>query len=59
MPVKSKSTIYEYIIVNEAGNNITVGRNTFLNVLNITKHRVIGVFTRFKKGINEVPIETR
>lgn len=42
-----------------AGVNLTVCRNTFLNVLQITMHRVIGVFKRFKMGANLVPVETR
>lgn len=56
---KPKSMTFEYTIVNAAGVNLSVCRNTFLNVLNITKHRVIGVFKRFKKGANLVPVETR
>lgn len=50
---------FEYTICNEAGVNMNVCRETFLNVLNITKHRVIGVFKHFKIGINQVPVETR
>lgn len=50
---------FEYTIVNAAGVNLSVCRNKFLYVLNITKHRVIGVFKRFKKGANLVPVETR
>ena len=55
---RGKSTIYEYTIVNQTGNNLRVCRNTFLGVLNITKQRVVGVFMKFNNGINHVPIET-
>lgn len=57
--IKGKSTTFEYTIVNQAGVNLRVCRNTFLKVLNITKHRVIGVFNKFKKGSSHVPVETR
>lgn len=56
---KPKSFTYEYTIVNQTGNHMLVCRDTFLKVLNITKHRIIGVFTRFKNGNSQVPVETR
>lgn len=56
---KGKSVVLEYSVRNEAGNHMKVCRKTFLNVLRITKHRVLGVFKRFKQGNAEVPVETR
>lgn len=58
-PTKVKSTSIEYTIQNSAGNKVKVCRETFLSVLNITKHRVLGVFNRFKKYGSLVPVETR
>lgn len=57
--MKPKARTYEYKIENQAGNYLHVCRETFLNVLNITKHRIIGVFTKFKNGVSKVPVETR
>lgn len=34
-------------------------RDTFLKIVNHNKYRVIGVFKRFKTGLNQVPMETR
>lgn len=59
-PVKSKSATFQYSIVNQAGNNLRVCRSTFFNILApLTKHRIIGVFKRFKNGKSHVPVETR
>lgn len=57
--LQPRTTQFEYTICNLAGVNMNVCRDTFLNVLNITKHRVLGVFKRFKSGLNQVPTETR
>ncbi|KAK9884364.1 hypothetical protein WA026_005311 [Henosepilachna vigintioctopunctata] len=43
----------------KAGVNMTVCKGSFLNVLGITKHSVIGVFKRFKNDLNHVSVETR
>lgn len=50
---------YNYYVLNEANNRIQVCRGSFINILGITKHRVIGVFQRFKKPNALVPIEIR
>lgn len=54
-----KNIIYNYSVKTQAGNRIVVCRNSFLEILGITKHRVEGVFLRFKKGDADVPLETR
>lgn len=56
---RGKDHIYEYSILNSVGNHLKVCRNAFLNVLGISKHRIHGVFQRFKKHNALVPIETR
>lgn len=55
----TKSVSYQYFIETVAGNRIEVCRQTFIGVLGITKHRVEGVFTRFKKDGSLIPVETR
>lgn len=57
---RGKKTItFSYFIENTAGNKVEVCRDTFLNVLEITKHRVQGVYKRFKADGSLVPVETR
>ncbi|XP_072377223.1 uncharacterized protein [Diabrotica undecimpunctata] len=55
----TKGVTYQYCIETTAGNRLEICRNTFINVLGITKHRVEGVFTRFKKDGCLIPVETR
>lgn len=55
----NKGMTVEYNIVNQVGNCLPVCRQTFLSTLGITKHRVIGVFQRFKRNGGHVPVETR
>lgn len=55
----AKGVSYQYCIETTAGNKLEVCRNSFINVLGITKHRVEGVFTRFKKDGCLIPVETR
>lgn len=54
-----KESTFSYYIENMAGTKLEVCRKTFLNVLQITKHRVHGVFKRFKVQGSLVPVETR
>ncbi len=56
---KGKDLVIKYMVLNEVGNPIKVCREAFLGILGITKHRVLGVFKRFRKGNALVPIETR
>ncbi|XP_046666533.1 uncharacterized protein LOC124358283 [Homalodisca vitripennis] len=57
---RGKKTIkYKYFVKNQVGNRIEVCRRAFLGILGITKHRVEGVFTRFKKEGSDIPVETR
>lgn len=54
-----KKLKYKYFVRNKVGNRIEVCRASFLGILGITKHRVEGAFTRFKKEGSDVPQETR
>lgn len=54
-----KTVSFDYFVENMAGNKIEVCRQAFLGILGITKHRVIGVFQRFKNGESLIPVETR
>lgn len=55
----SKSVSYQYVIETTAENIIEVCRQTFIGVLGITKLKVEGVFTRFKKYVSVIPVGTR
>lgn len=50
---------FQFFVHNEAGNNLSVSRDTFLSILNITNLRVMGVFKRFQKDGALVPVEFR
>jgi hypothetical protein len=56
---RGKELVIEYTVPNAAGNHLKVCRETFLGILGITKHRVLGIFKRFKKDKAMVPVETR
>lgn len=45
----NKQLTYKYFVITQGGNRIKVCRMSFPNILAITKHRVEGVFLRFKK----------
>ena len=55
----SRIVTYEYCVLNRADVRVHVCRSVFLNILGITKHRVIGVFQRFKRDGSLIPQETR
>lgn len=60
MNLKPKTLSLQFYIENQIGNKIRVCRDTFLNVLGITKHRVLGVHKNFKKDEESLmPSETR
>ncbi|CAG9826188.1 unnamed protein product [Diabrotica balteata] len=54
----TKGVTCQYCIETTAENRLEISRNTFINVLGITKHRVEGVLTRFKKDVCHIPVET-
>lgn len=57
---KPKTVFFRVHSLNTAGNNLSVYRETFLNILNKTKHRVLGVFQHFNSSCGLlVPVETR
>lgn len=56
---KNKNVSVKYTIENQVGNKLPVCRDTFLNVLQITRHRVLGIFLRFKGDATMIPVETR
>lgn len=58
-PDKVKQSTLKYRITSIDGHEHPVCRDTFLSVLQIKKHRVLGVFHRFKSGQAVVPVETR
>jgi len=58
-PAFNRASTLKYRIVSTDGKEHLVCRDTFLSVLQLKKHRVLGVFERFKSGKAMVPVETR
>lgn len=54
----SRSINYNYFVTNEANNRIQVCKETFLNILGITKHRVIECSNILRNNA-KVPVQTR
>lgn len=54
-----RNMLYNYYVLNAANNKIQVCRKAFLDILGITKHRVLGVFQRFRMTGSLIPHETR